>query len=317
MSRQKTGGGRFDPAEEAVYFIAGNFAAEVEGQQGITVHTHTLMATNDLDARGAIADFENRLTYPNHRLLLDSGIFWLTNRHMRQHPGMTMDYALGMAPADIDGFEPLFNLYLELVQKYEQQLWGYIELDQGGASNKKKTRAQLEGMGLRPIPVYHPLNDGWDYFDELCEGYDRVCVGNVVQANSADRRRLFHTMWERHRKYPDVWLHLLGVTPNEMCTVYPPSSTDSATFCYSLKYGAITTPFASSMNAPFSRLDHRYSYLQGGGMDGPGGIRKGVAFLAAHASFMERNWRRQQADLLDVLEHPVLPPVDEREGVRL
>ena len=60
-----------------------------------------------------------------------------------------------------------------------------VEVDQGGRENKIKTRARLEKMGLRPIPVYHPLNDGWDYFDYLAENYDRICMGNVVNAEAS------------------------------------------------------------------------------------------------------------------------------------
>lgn len=59
--------------------------------------------------------------------------------------------------------------YVEIIRKFENDAWGCIEIDQGGRENKIKTRAMLEGMGLRPIPVYHPFLDGWDYFDYLTE----------------------------------------------------------------------------------------------------------------------------------------------------
>jgi hypothetical protein len=51
----------------------------------------------------------------------------------------------------------------------------------------------LEQMGLRPIPVYHPFNDGWHYFDYLAERYDLVCFDNVVQADRETRKRLVAT----------------------------------------------------------------------------------------------------------------------------
>ena len=105
--------------------------------------------------------------------------------------------------------------------RYGSRLWGYIELDQGGAVHKRRTRTALEQAGLAPIPVYHPFNDGWDYFDELCARYDRICVGNVVQAPRAIRCRIFATVWERQRAYPDVWIHYLGVTPTPTQIAYP------------------------------------------------------------------------------------------------
>ncbi len=310
--KKKTGGGMFDPSEEVIYFAAGNMFSE---RSGVAIPRYSLIATNDLmNNKSGQRDLFNRLDDPENRLLLDSGIFWLTNKHKREHPPMTMDEALSLPPGAIDGFDLLWETYTKLVTQFEDRLWGYIELDQGGAENKKKTRAKLEGIGLRPIPVYHPLNDGWDYFDELCQGYDRICVGNVVQANYADRRALLHMIWERHRRYPDVWIHLLGVTPDAMCTVYPANSTDSATFAYSLKFGANTTPFSTGMNGRIGRLDRSFSYLTDTDNEVPGAVEDGVRFLVAHASFMQQSWRTQQRDLEAVLGHPPLPPVHPKEA---
>lgn len=312
MSKKRTGGGRFDPSEETVYFAAGNIDRTAAW---LPLHRFSLMATNDLF--GSDSELVRRVSQPGHCLLLDSGIFWLTNKHMREHEGMTMNEALSLPPGEIDGFDELWDAYTRLVATHQSDLWGYIELDQGGAENKRKTRAKLEALGLVPIPVYHPLNDGWDYFDELCSEYDRICVGNVVQADAATRKHLIQTVWERHRKYPDVWIHLLGITPSQVCTAYPPNSTDSATFTYSMTYGAGTTPFATSMNSPAGRLGRRYSYMPAEDTAAPGGLRDAACFLAAHASFMTTNWRNQQRHFEETFGQPILPPVDEREGVRL
>jgi hypothetical protein len=172
-------------------------------------------------------------------LLLDSGIFNLTNEHMRNHPGIRMDQALALAPDEIDGFETLFNRYVFLAKKYGDRFWGYIELDQGGAVNKRKTRAKLHDLGLDPIPVYHPLNDGWDYFDELAEGYQRICLGNIVQASPETRLRLLHTLWERRRKYPDLWVHVLGLTPDDTCVTFMPDSCDSSSWMSGLRWPTV------------------------------------------------------------------------------
>ena len=53
-----------------------------------------------------------------------------------------------------------------------------------GAEVATATPAHAEG--LAPMPVYHPLNDGWDYYDELAGSHDRVCIGNLVQATKQD-----------------------------------------------------------------------------------------------------------------------------------
>lgn len=304
-----TGGGRFEALEEPIYFAAGNNIELIAD-----IHPWSLMAVNDMGGKGGIDNLEYRLQIGN-KVMLDSGIFWLTNRHKRAHKGMTMDEALSLAPDQIDGFEDLFDAYVGLVRRFEDRLWGYVELDQGGAVNKRKTRALLEGMGLTPMPVYHPLNDGWDYFDELCEGYDRICVGNIVQADMTTRKHLMATLWERHRRYPHVWIHALGMTPNELITVYPTNSCDSASYTYSVKYGAESVPFSLSMLDAFGRLPKSYSY-QTGNDDGGKGRDKGLEFLASNAVFLVAVWRRQLADVAELFDHPWLPPADDREGVR-
>lgn len=160
---------------------------------------------------------------------LDSGVFFLTNVHKRNN-GVTMDVALSLAPEEIDNFDWLYEVYCEICSEYGNELWGYNELDQGGRENKKRTRARLEAEGLNPIPVYHPMNDGWSYFDDIAQNYDRMCFGNLVQADRMTRRKLFATAYERHCEYPDLFIHFLGITPNEIQMGLPWDSADSSTW---------------------------------------------------------------------------------------
>lgn len=223
----KTGGSTFDPGGKNVYFLAAN-VEQIE-RSAIPVHNYVLIAVNELStANNDLPRLQNLL---NHRkkVFIDSGIFNLTNEHKRKH-NISMDEALGLAPEDIDGFDDLFEKYVQINRQYGEQSWGYIELDQGGRENKIRTRARLEALGLRPIPVYHPLNDGWDYFDYLAERYDRICFANVVQADKVTRKKLIATAWERHRKYPNLWIHLLGYTPTEILYSMPVNSGDSSTW---------------------------------------------------------------------------------------
>lgn len=141
-----------------------------------------------------------------------------------------MDIGLATDPEEMDGFDDLFEKYVSIVRELGDQLWGYIEIDQGGRENKIKTRAKLEALGLHPIPVYHPFNDGWDYFDYLAQRYDRICFGNIVKASAPTRQKLLATAWERHRTYPHLWIHLLGLTPNQWLNALPINSGDSSTW---------------------------------------------------------------------------------------
>jgi hypothetical protein len=228
-----TSGGTYDKKDPFIYFTAvlGNHQEQVAN-----LHTHTLVAVNEIHTETEESNFAQVLNQ-NTKVFLDSGIFNLTNQHARKF-NVTMDTALSLAPAEIEGFQELWNTYIRLTTTHHDKLWGFIELDQGGAENKRKTRKRYEEeTGLVPIPVYHPINDGWDYFDELCENYDRICFGNIVQARSSVRKRLLTTLLERQKKYPNVWIHVLGYTPNEwLCALPWYGSCDSSSWNANVRY---------------------------------------------------------------------------------
>lgn len=284
MPKIRTGGQLFDPRDPNVYFLAANSEnMEVASQ----VHDYLLIAVNEIKNTG---DEQRILGWlgQGKRVFIDSGIFHLTNEHARAH-NVSMDHALGLAPEEIDGFEALWNRYIDIVKRIGEQSWGYIELDQGGLENKRRTRARLEALGLRPIPVYHPLNDGWDYFDELASRYDRICFGNVVQADAPTRKKLVATAWERHRQYPDLWIHLLGMTPSEQLYAMPINSGDSSSWLASLRWAAGYTEFAAGKTLGHMPKDFRY--VLGTERDDPAGRAKAALMSAYGASMMQRNWR--------------------------
>lgn len=281
--RIKTGGGRFDPAEENVYFLASN----VERMKwGAEVYDHILTAVNELNGKTEIDTMRSWLD-DGKAVFLDSGIFNLAMNHVRAH-GISHNEALNLPPDEVDGFADLFERYVGIVREYGDQLWGYIELDLGGRDNKMKTRATLEGMGLRPIPVYHPLADGWEYFDYLAERYDRICMGNIVQAERPDRLRLLATLYERKQKYPHLWVHVLGLTPNEVTYAYPPNSADSSTWLSAVRWNGYTE---RTCGTTLGHLPKDFQYVLKSDPTSEIGSRKAVK-MAAYASGMGMmNWR--------------------------
>lgn len=290
----RTAGGAFDRSDTPIYFAAGESSEYPK---------HLLLAVNDLYHKSQELRMV-RLLDQGHKILLDSGIFNLTNEHKRA-TGCSMDEALSLPPDEIQGFDRLFDRYVELATSYQDRLWGYIELDQGGRENKIRTRERLHGLGLAPIPVYHPLHDGWDYFDELAEGYDRMCFGNVVQANHPTRVRLLHTMWERRRQYPHLWVHVLGLSACEWCLPCPPDSCDSSSWLNALRYPAVRTESAALRR--LGEMGHRWNY-------GPAGTRDEAC--AQYADTMEHTlavWRGLQAvhESFGAVPHPER---DDREG---
>jgi len=206
---KRTTGGKYDPDAHPVYFLAAGPTQLLEE----TSHQHVLCAVNEVKRGKSLEAFDRLLD--ERCVLLDSGIFNLAMTHAREH-GVSHDVALALPPDQIDGFDRLWDRYLELATRHADRLWGVIELDQGGRANKPITRARIEAeAGIVPMPVYHPLLDGWGYYDDLAGEYDRLCFGNLVKASPPVRLRLIWTAMQRARAYPGLWTHLLGVTPNQ------------------------------------------------------------------------------------------------------
>ncbi|MCC9309117.1 hypothetical protein LN042_18860 [Kitasatospora sp. RB6PN24] len=287
-----TGGGAFDRGERPIYFLAGG------GEYN--AGPHVLTAVNELMGQ-AEEQRLNALLEAGNRVLLDSGIFWLTNRHSRTH-GVTMDEALALAPEQIDGFAQLRERYVHLATTYGDQLWGYIELDQGGREHKLRQREALQDLGLAPIPVYHPLVDGWDYFDELASQYDRICVGNIVQAPGPVRLRILHTLWERRQNYPHLWIHALGLTASEVCLAAPPDSCDSSSWLAPLRWNH--QRIETAMLRRIGSLPDGFRYA-----DGDQGSYAAAARLCADAAgALGRCWQHSATRLHDLLGQLALGP---------
>jgi hypothetical protein len=305
MAVRRTGGtftGR-DPTRSdwPIYFLASspNVLKNLWHKQERPVYRHLLCAVNEL--RDGDLESLEAAAGAGVEWFIDSGVFNLSTRHARAH-GVSMDTALGLAPEEIDGFDELFARYVGIVRRLEGKVWGYIEVDQGGRENKIRTRARLEAMGLSPIPVYHPLNDGWDYFDYLAERYDRICFGNVVMADQRTRARLVATAWERKRRYPHLWIHLLGYTPNERLNAYPIDSADSSSWLTMIRWSKAHKERAMlKTHGDGLPLDMRYRLGDGEG------AAKTYQMSAMSFDADVRNWRNHLR-AVEGLGFDLLPP---------
>tara|TARA_B100000459_G_scaffold52626_2_gene28153 strand:- start:8429 stop:9328 length:900 start_codon:yes stop_codon:yes gene_type:complete len=285
----KHSGGNWNPKEENVYFIASNVNSL---QHGVKSHNYILVAVNELNTDEEIKQVEDWAD-EGKRVFIDSGVFNLANSHAKNNE-ISMDAALSMAPDDIDGFKDLFEKYCDIISRIGDKVWGYIEVDQGGRENKVKTRARLEEKGFNPIPVYHPFNDGWDYFDYLGQNYDRICFGNIVQADRKTRLRLAATAWERRRKYPNLWIHLLGMTPNEWLNAFPINSCDSSTWLRMVRWS--TSWKAPTALKPFTEMGTNWTYDYDADPSSSTGHQKARQLGAYDAHFLVENWRILQKE---------------------
>ena len=255
-------------------------------------HDHLLVAVNELPNDESVKQAEALIANGN-KLFIDSGVYSLTTSHAKAH-GMTMDQVLSMPPEEVDGFDKLFGRYLAICKQLGDKAWGYIEVDIGGKEHKRRMRARIEAMGLKPIPVYHPLVDGWDYFDELAQNYDRICFGNIVAANSGTRKRLMATCYERMRKYPKLWVHLLGMTPNQWACAYPVSSCDSSSWLSLVRWPKAFR--ALSQLRYMSAMGKPWWFTQGA--DDPEKNFMKATYLGAYdAHFIGANWHAAMRDI--------------------
>ncbi len=288
-------GGRWSLAEQNIYFVA---SAPDTLRQAVQTHPFILCAINEITNDEDVEWLKTIAANPDIRLFIDSGVFSLANGHAVAH-NISMDEALALAPTEIDGFAALYDKYCSVIEALGNHVWGYIEIDQGGRENKKVTRAKLEAKGFRPIPVYHPFNDGWDYFDELASNYDRICFGNIVQADPETRKRLLATAWERRRKYPHLWIHLLGLSPNERLNGYPIDSCDSSAWLmhvrWSDRFHAVTA------GKTLSLIGYNMSYTLGSDPHAETGHLKARRLGGYDAHFIQQNWRGMVADYGRVL----------------
>lgn len=290
MSKRKTAGGTFDPAGAKIYFLAGH-PGDL-GRMSAALKHPVLIATNEVGSDGSEAHFRNCLEHCP-QVLLDSGAFNLANAlSLRQ--GIPLPTALGMPLDQIPGVPALLERYRRLARAYEDKLWGYIEVDLGGVAQKIATRTAMEGEGLRPIPVYHARSDGRDYLEELLDKYDRIAVGNVVDAAPPTRMRYFRTVWETvQRRAPDCWVHYLGVECGQVVFAYPSGSVDSSTWSVLTRWGNNFKEFASG--ASLGPIRHELQPRGDGIRErGTAGFQQ-TGIYRCH--FSQENWRRYHRQL--------------------
>ena len=283
---KRTGGGTFDPNRKWLYFTSSN-AERID--HAARCHDSVLIAADHFMGRDG--KINNTIRYlekwlnEGRTVFLDSGVFTLGMDHARKH-NLSFYEVLAIPPEHIDGYDALLNVYIELVKRYEARVWGYVEIDFGGTQQKRETRAMLESEGLNPIPVYHPLTDPWEYFDELAQSYDRICFANVVHSPLEVRKRILMTLWQRRRQYPHLWIHVLGYTVDQFLYALPFHSCDSSTFMSGARWGYVVD---RTMGRRLPSLPPGFNYKRGSD-DPERSHNKATQMLGFIAMSYERNW---------------------------
>jgi hypothetical protein len=285
-------GGTWDPTERFIHFLV---CEHNGGQQAESVKQYpSLLVPMDRLDGGPDAALEEMLD-SGQKIMLDSGVYALASDHARRH-GIGVNDALALPPEQIEGFEENYRRYVSVVNRYGSRLWGYVEIDQGPTEQKRRTRARLHAEGLAPIPVYHPLSDGFEYFDELASGHDRVCWSNLARSGDDMRWRIAAMAFERARLiYPDVWIHYLGLGLTPIFNAYSPDSADSSTWQNVLRWSGYRE---QSMLALFSYMPTNWKYLLGDNKDeSPTSDRQALRMAVNGQLVRDGAWRHWQLRL--------------------
>lgn len=243
--------GRWDLADAPVYFPAAGLA--VRGSADVC--RWILLNASDLAKEPGFIDWAARER--GCRILLDSGVFTIANEASKRK-GIPIAEALALPPSEIPGWTPFVEAWKEIVSRSRSALWGYIELDLGGPEIKTRTREGLEGEGFRPIPVHHPLRDGWDYFDYLAERYDRICVANLISVEAPAKLEILREVSERRKGKAVRWIHALGVSPAPSWIVFPTESCDSSSPAGPLRWPSPMLESSAMIPSPIDSMPFRY-----------------------------------------------------------
>ncbi len=291
--------GNWSPKDDLIIFAAGNSgtstfserSAQVvkgtrdesmyERSKSLTGQISKLISLLSLGDQGWDKILDKEIHY-HERLFLDSGVFGLAAEHARRHD-MSHNQALSTPVDQIDGWHQFVAWYIEVCTKFKDIFWGYVELDLGGTAQKIKTREYLESQGLRPIPVWHPLQDGLEYGEMLMESYDRICLGNLVKSDEKTRltvlRALAHVKGRKK-----TWVHALGLAPVPFAHAFPINSLDAMTWLAPMMYPKrFTYGLMEKFEMDAPRIyDHRDFYYMGS------------AVLQKQLAANQTNWRHYE-----------------------
>lgn len=123
-----------------------------------------------------------------------------------------------------------------------------------------------------------------------------------MQASKFVRLRLVHSLWERHRKYPDLWVHMLGMTPSQLLNAFPYDSADSSTWLNVVRWGGYSE---RAMLKAFSDLPRDFQYALGNREQWTKSLIQSSNSMEMH-TMANRHWLERVESELGVAAYPTL-----------
>ena len=212
-NKKVTGGGKADTPGKLVFNATFTYLADMGLQNNYLYSYYELDSPKDFE-------YLEHSIRREDRILIDSGTHGIYMKMAREGT-----FSILSADRRIDINSPeltkYFDEYCRFLHKYEGKLWGYVELDIGNTEQKTLLRERMESRGLVPIPVVHPVGDDSAYLHYLLQNYDRVAFGNVAMEADIVRRTILDLANVAKLKYPDVWIHILGLGVHYYLLAYP------------------------------------------------------------------------------------------------
>ena len=124
------------------------------------------------------------------------------------------------------------------LEKYPE-ISGYFNLDvMGDIDTTLDNMKRLEGVGLNPIPVWHPGEGDW-ILEYYVNEYDYVALGGLVGKGKMHRYTIRNIFERMATRYPNKKFHILGmgITASSALRTFRPYSVDYSTWVNSYKFG--------------------------------------------------------------------------------
>ncbi len=173
----------------------------------------------------------------NVKVMMDCGAFTLA-ASIAQDRSITTHEVFAMTDAEMGApFVELCQTYKAALERWQDRLWGYIEVDMGSRPAREARRAQFIAEGFAPIPVHRYASDSWDELEDLASRHDRIAAGGMVKATPKDRALILCETARRLKNHPHCSLHSLGMTWTAGIAPYDFGSCDSTTWLNLTKYG--------------------------------------------------------------------------------
>lgn len=160
--------------------------------------------------------------------LLDSGAFTFMQSQKK-----------GDGRKNID-FETYADQYIEFINKWDVDYYFELDIDDVvGIEEVERLRKKIEdGVGKPSIPVWHTTR-GKDYFVKMCEQYDYVAVGGLVNGQYS-RTNFRYLDWFINTAHEHgCKIHILGLTDMNALKRYHCDSADSTRWLGGGRFGEL------------------------------------------------------------------------------